>query len=127
MGLDQSGFLGGEKVIDDEGRHVVEGSFDMGWRKHARLQEFMENLWDEKNEEGSLNCSYLQLNERDLLRLQKAIENGYANYECEGGLFWGHEFQEEAAQEYKKQDLEFADAGLKCVRNGQLVHYSCWW
>ena len=101
MGLDQYAWVG-RKPSD-------EAPEDFYWRKHSRLQQFMEDLWREKGREEELNCNNLELTEADLLALQEAIGKGYSDHFCEGGFFWGHQFQEEA------------------VREGKPVVYSCWW
>ena len=52
MGLDQYGMIGctTEKRVDDAGKEytVKIADNDFYWRKHARLQDFMEQLWVEK-------------------------------------------------------------------------------
>ena len=74
------------------------------WRKHARLQEFMtrlymkrkriKNKWyDRGNDEwypiefGKTNR--IRLKPQDIDLLEKAVNNGYAEYFCDGGFFWG--------------------------------------
>ena len=119
MGLDQYAWVG--RTPSDDAPE------DFYWRKHARLQQFMVDLWCEKGCEGELNCNYLDLTEADLLALQEAIGNGYFDQFCEGGFFWGHQFQEEAVQEYKDEDTRFVTAALSAVREGKPVVYSCWY
>ena len=52
MGLDQYGMIGctTEKRVDDAGNEYVVklAEQDFYWRKHSRLQDFMENLWVKK-------------------------------------------------------------------------------
>ena len=59
MGLDQYAWVG--RTPSDDAPE------DFYWRKHARLQQFMEDLWREKGCEGEMNCSNLDLTEADLL------------------------------------------------------------
>jgi len=61
------------------------------------------------------------------IALQEAIGKGYSDHFCEGGFFWGHQFQEEAVQEYKDEDTRFVTAALEAVREGKPVVYSCWY
>ena len=121
MGLDQYAWVGRKPSTEHEDPE------DFYWRKHSRLQQFMEDLWREKGCEGELNCNNLDLTEADLLALQDAVGKGYSDHFCEGGFFWGHQFQEEAVQEYKDEDTLFVTAALEAVREGKPVVYSCWW
>jgi len=105
------------------------------WRKHARLQEFMERLWVEKTGtpaqdfggEGGLNNEFMELDEGDIEKLAQAIATDYSEYFCEGGFFYGHQFQEESVQENKENDLAFVEEAKKALADGEKVYYSCWW
>ena len=57
----------------------------------------------------------------------EAINNGYCRYFCDGGFFWGHEFQEEAAKDYKEKDLEFVEFAREALADGETVIYECSW
>lgn len=135
MGLDQyAGFRDPTLPEDTE----FERTFY--WRKHSRLQAFMEEKWNRKcaadalgideNEVNSgpvleFNCETLFLNEADIDDLEEAVTNGYKP--TEGGFFWGHQFQEEAAQEYQEQDLEFCRQAREAIREGLKPYYYCWY
>ncbi len=140
MGLDQyAGFANvadletkDNKVVpvinnDDEDNPYVT-VYD--WRKHARLQEFMEKLWERKNTQAGhcpeFNCRKMDLQREDILELQKLVENDDLPF-CGGGFFWGHQFQEESMSEYKEQDLKFCEDALKWLAEGKEVWYECWW
>ena len=97
------------------------------WRKHARLQEFMHNKYLKKHpDDDAFNCKKLLLNEEDILELQKLIKDDNLPF-CDGGFFWGHQFQEESMKEYKKIDLKFCKDALKWIKEGKEVWYDCWW
>jgi hypothetical protein len=113
MGLDQSAFLKEKEKVEKE----------FSWRKHSRLQTFMEYLWMSRGNKGEFNSVSLELNQNDIIQFKKAVNNGFENFICEGGFFWGTEFQEDAASEYAKQDLEFADEALVCLEGGGAVSY----
>lgn len=132
MGLDQyGGWL--PKPTKEEELHAkltnaspeVECEFD--WRKHAKLQEFMENLWfcKYKNTE-EFNCQNMPLDEKDIRALQTVVKSKDLP-ESMGGLFFGHEFQGQSAEEYRDQDLEFCAKALKWLDEGKTPYYSCWW
>lgn len=121
MGLDQNAWL-----KDKEGKEVGE----FYWRKHSRLQEFMQKLWMEKTgetDEGKFNCQELVLSVEDLDKLKESVSKGYADHFCEGGFFWGHQYQESQAEYYKEQDIEFADGARRCIERGGSVIYECWY
>jgi len=98
------------------------------WRKHARLQEFMHELYCKKHPDdtGDFNCKKLVLNKEDILELQKAIKGDNLPF-CDGGFFWGHQFQEESMKEYKEYDLKFCEDALQWIEEGKEVWYDCWW
>jgi len=131
MGLDQyGGWL--PKPTKEEELHAkltnaspeVECEFD--WRKHAKLQEFMENLWYEKYKNTEeFNCQNMPLDKEDILALQTVVKSKDLP-ESMGGMFYGHEFQGQSAEEYKDQDLEFCAKALKWLNEGKTPYYSCW-
>ena len=104
------------------------------WRKHARLQQFMVELWHKRKEEDTpygvmdsdFNCEDLELFEEDIKDLKKKVEDNNLPF-CSDGFFWGHQFQEEAMREYKEQDLDFCEKALAWIADGKKVFYSCWW
>ena len=112
------------------------------WRKHARLQEFMTQLYmkrkrlkskwyDRGNDEwypiefGETNR--IRLKPQDIDLLEKAVNNGYAEYFCDGGFFWGHQMQEEQAKYYREQDLEFIKYARDRFASGKAVYYLASW
>ena len=134
MGLDQNAFIGItiEKRTDPETgqeydvKHPLESFY---WRKHARLQEFMEDRWVEKTGRTAveLNCEDMRLTEEDINLLEKAILDGYPEHISEGGLFYGHQFQEESVKEYREYDLQFVAKARTAIAEGTHVIYHCWW
>ena len=123
MGLDKHAYTGKKENCGTE------------WRKQARLQEFMERLRVEKPGteakefgcEGGLNNEFMELDEGDIEKLAQAIATDYNEYFCEGGFFYGHQFQEESVRENKEDDLAFVETAKKALADGEKVYYSCWW
>jgi len=116
----------------------------MEWRKHNRLQGWMEQLWHDKgcpnahtegNEMGDFNCVELQLTEQDIDNLEYAIEN-FELPEA-NGFFWGsdsyfwHDENDEPFPEndywYKSNDLMFVESARKALDNKHRIYYSCWY
>lgn len=134
MGLDQYGLIGckTEKRTDEktgEEYTVKIADQDFYWRKHSRLQDFMEELWVAKTGRpaNELNCEDMELTEADINKLEGAWHNGYEENVCEGGFFYGHQFQEDSCQVYKEEDLAFIEAAKSAIKEGTQVVYSCWW
>ena len=152
MGLDQYAGTMREKVYKyttpqgekKEDKYQMAGPFE--WRKHARLQEFMNTLYMEKNKLESkwerdkihdgedaeyswnpISWDRIELLEDDIDKLEKAIRDGYRNYFCDGGFFWGHEMQESQAEYYKDIDLEFVEFAREALADGETVIYECSW
>jgi len=94
------------------------------WRKHNRLQGFMESLWTLKTGKGAdeLNCQDLNLTEDDLDLLEESIKNR-ALPETQG-FFFGSDSYERETDEY---DLHFVQLAKAAIKNGEEVIYSCWW
>ena len=139
MGLDQyGGWLEPKKEPKDNVVDIFEEKdnsnqcFD--WRKHARLQEFMRNLYYSKKDKlpefgvmgCEFNCTKVFLNKEDVLELQNAVLSDRLPF-CADGFFWGQQFQEESMKEYKAQDLEFCKEALKWLEEGKQVYYECWY
>lgn len=138
MGLDQyGGWLEPKKEPEDNVVDLFEEDnsnkcFD--WRKHARLQEFMRNLYYSKKDKipefgvmgCEFNCTKVFLNKEDVLELQNAVLSDRLPF-CADGFFWGQQFQEESMKEYKAQDLEFCKEALKWLEEGKQVYYECWY
>jgi len=119
MGLDQYAYL--ESAGKDATAKFI-------WRKHSKLQTFMENLFTTKTglEAAELNCKELTLTPGDLNALQQLVAGGELP-NCDGGFFYGHQFQDEAAAEYAEQDAEFCAWAKTQITAGETVIYSCWW
>jgi len=117
MGLDQYAFTA-ERTQNPE----------FCWRKHAKLQEFMEQLWMVRTGQPAdgLNCNQLELQPEDVATLQALIERNELP-DSPGGFFYGHQFQGESASEYRDKDLEFCQWARAILRTRQKVFYSCWW
>lgn len=117
MGLDQYAFS--EETSENP---------DFVWRKHAKLQQFMEALFEERTGLPSteLNCANLELTLADVETLQSLVQSDSLPKSL-GGFFYGHQFQDESAADYKTQDLEFCQWAKVLLETRQKVLYSCWW
>lgn len=131
MGLDQYAYVNAteEERKDDEGEiyRVISGGKEFYWRKHSRLQTFMEDLWAERGNTEIFNCVNLELTKDDLVRLQEAVDNQFSEHFCSGGFFYGHQFQEEQVNAYEEDDRTFVTEALAAVDRGEKVIYTCWW
>ena len=72
------------------------------------------------------NCVNVQLDITDLQIIRNFVMNDDLPF-CADGMFWGHQFQEDAMKQYKEQDMEFCDKALKWLEEGKEVYYSSWW
>ncbi len=135
MGLDQYGYA----VPKEESEARNELAY---WRKHNRLQGWMEQLWYDKgrpnaqtdgNPMGDFNCVDLELDANDIDSLEEAIEN-FALPETQGFFFgddsylWESEESPSSANYfYKEQDLQFIEEARKALDKGDKVVYHCWY
>lgn len=122
MGLDQ---YAGHTMVTEDAETTIPDTFY--WRKHAQLQEFMEQEWVKATGKPAqdLNCQHLELTEEILDRFEKALKGGLPR--SEGGFFFGHQFQDEQAKNYRSQDLKFLTWARECLAQGVTPAYSCWW
>ena len=120
MGLDQIAWS------DEPDRD--ESNSEFFWRKHAKLQAFFEIYWHNQiGNQDSFNApAQIQLTHDLIEILKKLIEKGELPV-AEKGFFWGLEFQDESAMDYKEQDLEFCNWALEELKNGKEVFYQSSW
>ena len=127
MGLDQSAFR-----RDSEAKPETEGEVLATWRKHPRLQGFMDELFiertggheptDERMGNPGMNTpDELELTLTDINALEDAIKTH--TLPNAGGFFWG----DDNSDHYYKQDLEFCMKARKAIEDGDKVFYWCWW
>jgi len=140
MGLDQNAYTlpsDVDALSEDSNEEREELCY---WRKHNRLQGYMERLWELKGKPGlpedynspfgDFNCIPLELTANDLLDLQKIIEEEKLPYTQ--GFFFGddsYEWKNEDGDEYeyKEADRDFIKSGLTAISEGKKVYYHCWY
>ena len=136
MGLDQYAYARPpRKRNGDDDEQICD------WRKHNRLQGWMEQLWydkgcpNRKEDSEDFNCVELQLTESDLINLEDAIEN-FELPEANGffwgtdSYFWNDENDEPFPENeywYKQHDLNFVEEARKMLDKGYRIYYSCWY
>lgn len=98
------------------------------WRKHAKLQAFMEELYYARAGDGaeSFICVELALTVENVETLE-ALVVAVKLPTFEGGFFFEPQWQDESAQDYKEQDLKFCKWAAAVLETRQQVIYcSCW-
>ena len=111
MGLDQYAHCGEEEIAY--------------WRKHNRLQGWMENLYREKGGTGDFNCVDVELTLEDLDQLEAAIND--MDLPETHGFFFGTDSYVDYEEWYKDGDLKFIADARKAINAGKTVTYSSWW
>jgi len=136
MGLDQAAGkwmqMEWSHLKDDEGKPQTYEDFGpYSWRKHARLHMFMQEVYHRQHQDAEPeevhHFTEVTLDKEDINRLQEAIDTSYFEYFCSGGMFWGHQFQEDSANHYKEQDLEFVEFAQTELAKGNTITYRCSW
>jgi len=137
MGLDQYAYASSEIRSEDREELAY-------WRKHNRLQGWMESLWEDKgrpdydsisNPLGDFNCQPVELTLSDIEQLEAHVENK-ALPET-GGFFFGDDSFDwtdddgnpptEGDYYYKKDDLKFIQDARNAIQKGKKVYYDSWW
>ena len=122
MGLDQSAYTK-ESYAGDSARQEL-----MYWRKHNRLQGWMQRLWKHRGGIGDFNCKELRLTMDDLDDLEAAIKN--KKLPKTSGFFFGNDSYEEYDHSewgYKEADRIFITKARIAIEDGLEVYYNCWW
>ena len=129
MGLDQFAYRRLPDEDSDGNITITE------WRKHNRLQGWMEQLWEDKgrpfngelddNPMGVFNCVEVEVTLSDLEQLEAHVEN--KSMPETGGFFFGSDSYEEYEKYHKESDLQFISEGREAIADGQEVYYSSWW
>jgi hypothetical protein len=140
MGLDQYAYSRPpRKRNSDNDIQIAE------WRKHNRLQGWMQDLWESKgcprgggcgnDDDYAFNCVPLQLTEEDI----NALEDAILNFDLpeSNGFFWGSDsyFWTDENNEphadndywYKESDLQFVTDARKALEKKHRIFYSCWY
>jgi len=132
MGLDQyAGFRDSNGQVHEE----------FYWRKHARLQKFMANMFDEQHKKILKHNTHtdmqhlgfnggqggVKITEDIVNKLEEAFKNGYYDYFAPDGFFWGQQFQESQVNEYKAQDEKFISWCKEQLKAKKDIGYDCSW
>lgn len=137
MGLDQYAY---SKATEDS-EEQTELAY---WRKHNRLQGWMEQLWNDKgkpnkpneaNPMGDFNCVPVELTLSDLEQLEAHVQDKVLPET--GGFFFGDDsfgWEDENGKDYigtnyhyKETDLKFITEAREAISKGLKVFYNCWW
>ena len=139
MGLDQYAYRRMPHEDSDDNITITE------WRKHNRLQGWMEQLWEDKGRPnfteadsqamGDFNCVELEITLSDLEQLEAHIEN--KSLPETGGFFFGNDsFSwtdendkpfEDGDYYHKEEDLKFISLARDALQRGKKVFYDSWW
>jgi hypothetical protein len=135
MGLDQYAYARPpRKRNSDDDVAIAE------WRKHNRLQGWMQELWEYKGRPNAkqgadFNCVELSLTSEDIDLLEEAILN-FDLPETNGfffgsdSYFWTDENDEPHADNdywYKQSDLAFIKEARKMLEKKHRIFYSSWY
>lgn len=122
MGLDQYAFLRTKDGNQEENEFFY-------WRKHNRLQGFMEKLWRDKNPDIPANEEFygLELSQDDLDKLEDAVKS--EALPKTSGFFFGEDSYADPVRKLRFQadDLEFINTAREYLKEGYVVVYDSSW
>ena len=100
------------------------------WRKHNRLQGWMEDLYIKKGGTEEFNCVDVELGWEDIMQLAKDIDSRHLPET--GGFFFGsdsYSYIPEGQTQYQdyKADLDFIEIAKLALDCNDRVVYSSWW
>ena len=136
MGLDQYAYAKDPRIIRDEEDEEDWGGdiHIMDWRKHNRLQGYMEQVWLEQGGEygeswsDGFNGKEVKLGKDEIDALEEVIEN--RDLPETSGFFFGNDSYEDYENEewgYLKSDIEFIAEARKLLAEGFEVYYNSSW
>lgn len=129
MGLDQYAYKRARKEYASKEEADEALNLIVAWRKHNRLQGWMENLWIQRGNEEDLNCRLLQLYLEDIKNLEEDIEN--RNLPETQGFFFGNDSYNYKTEDGKYEDYEidkkFIKEAKEALANNYDIFYNCWW
>lgn len=136
MGLDQYAYARDPRIERDEEDEDDWGGdvHIMDWRKHNRLQGYMEQVWLEQGGEygeswgDGFNGKEVKLGVEEINALEEAIAN--RELPETGGFFFGNDSYEDYENEewgYLKSDIEFIAEARKLLAEGFEVYYNSSW
>jgi len=122
MGLDQYAYVSQNGKQDDDSREIAY------WRKHNRLQGWMENKYIDNGGKEQFNCVAVELTIDDIEQLDVVINNRMLPET--GGFFFGSDSYSDYEDEqygYKNDDLDFINKAREELNKGNKLFYSSWW
>ena len=136
MGLDQYAYARDPRIERDEEDEDDWGGdvHIMDWRKHNRLQGYMEQVWLEQGGEygeswgDGFNGKEVKLGNDEINALEEVINN--RDLPETSGFFFGNDSYEDYENEdwgYLKSDLEFISEARKLLSEGFEVYYNSSW
>ena len=127
MGLDQNAYQVKSDYNSDTKTETITKTELHYWRKHNRLQGWMEELYRSKGGQEEFNCVDVRIDEEDLDTLEQAILD--KELPETGGFFFGGDSYEDYEGEYgyKDSDLEFIKKAKEALTGGWRIVYSSWW
>jgi hypothetical protein len=97
------------------------------WRKHNRLQGWMESLYIKKGGTEQFNCVDVEIGWEDVIQLQEDINN-HSLPHTRGDFFGIDSYGDEDKMNWNLQaDLEFIDIAKLALDCNDKVVYSSWW
>ena len=136
MGLDQYAYARDPRIKRDEEDEDDWGGdvHIMDWRKHNRLQGYMEQIWLEQGGEygeswgDGFNGKEVKLGNDEINALEEVIKN--RDLPETSGFFFGNDSYEDYENEdwgYLKSDLEFISEARRLLSEGFEVYYNSSW
>ena len=126
MGLDQYAFKVNQKGERTEIAY---------WRKHNRLQGWMENLYTIKGGTEEFNCVDVELGWDDIIKLEQDIAN--RSLPQTGGFFFGNDSygidptlvqpDDNGMYDDLQNDLKFCELAKIALDCNDKVIYTSWW
>ena len=144
MGLDQTAYKIKSDYDSDTKTDTTTKTELHYWRKHNRLQGWMQDLWIDKGKPnapqeqspmGDFNCIPVRLTLSDLEQLEAHIVD--KKLPETGGFFFGDDsfdWEDDNGNDFKannyyhkEKDLQFIEDARKALKAGKKVYYNSWW
>lgn len=114
--------------LDQYAKDGITGEPFAEWRKHNRLDGWMQQKYTSKGGTEQFNCVPLELTIEDILELESVIIS--ESLPLTSGFFYGRDSYKEYNDSewgYKQNDIEFIHDAKEILDQGHTVIYTNWW
>lgn len=94
------------------------------WRKNRFMHNLIEGIFVKKGGTGEFNCVFVELDDKDINYIEKAVLDGTIDGMDAPGYYFGNL---EYTDDSRAYDMEFVLKARQTIKDGYKVYYYSWW